>query len=256
MTEPNSNPKKGPVDDHWKTKYRMVTSIDDLRSLRFWKAVAAEFVGTMLLVLVGCGSCIGWVKDADIVQISLCFGLSVATVIWIIGHVSGGHVNPAVTAAFFITRRISLARAVMYIVSQCVGAIIGAGILKGLTPPVRWGTLGATLLHNDMDGGKAFGVELFITFVLVLTVFATCDKRRKDLNGSFPLSIGLSVTMCHLFAVSISNLIFFQPNAVIQTRAFYININTILFTTDKISNTRVVCTGIRPSSVILCQMKY
>ncbi|KAK3086071.1 hypothetical protein FSP39_013066 [Pinctada imbricata] len=200
MTEPEVTPRK-PVSDHWKTKYRMVTSIDDLRSLRFWKAVAAEFVGTLLLVFVGCGSCIQWVKDTDVVQISLCFGLSVATIVWIIGHVSGGHINPAVTTAFFITRRISLARAVMYIVSQCVGAIIGAGILKGVTPPGKWGSLGATLLHEEMDGGKAFGVELFITIVLVLTVFATCDKRRKDLNGSFPLSIGLSITMCHLFAV-------------------------------------------------------
>lgn len=185
-------------------KARMATSLDDIRSLRFWRAVGAELLGTLILTMVGCGSVVTWDDDGKLVQIALCFGLSVATAVWIIGHVSGGHINPAVTVGFFVTRSISLARAIFYLLSQCIGAIIGAAILYGLTPASHRhrGSLGLTMVNPELTGAQAFGVEFFITLILVLTVFASCDKKRKDLNGSFPLSIGLSVTMCHLFAVS------------------------------------------------------
>ncbi|KAK3607001.1 hypothetical protein CHS0354_023399 [Potamilus streckersoni] len=203
-------------------KFKMLTSLDDITSLRLWKAVAVEILGTLILVLVGCGSCIQkWQTDlefairlddtavypsynyssTDIVQIALAFGLGVSTVVWIIGHVSGGHINPAVTCAMLITRRISLARGFLYIVGQLFGAIAGAGILKFVTPTERQGSLGCTLISPGVNYAMCVGVEFCISFILVLTVFASCDKRRKDLGGSFPLTIGMSVTMCHLFAV-------------------------------------------------------
>jgi len=74
--------------------------------VRFWLALLAEFVGTLLLVLVGCGSC----DTGDAVRISLAFGFSVATIVWVIAHVSGGHINPGVTVGFWVTRKISILR--------------------------------------------------------------------------------------------------------------------------------------------------
>ncbi|XP_062596483.1 aquaporin-4-like, partial [Saccostrea cucullata] len=136
------------VSGDWKRRFRMLTSIDDLRSLRFWKAVVAECVGSLLLILVGCGSCIDWDKENKVVRVSLCFGLCYATVIWTFNHVSGGHINPSITFAHFVTRRVSLARTILYIVAQIIGALIGAGILKGLTPSSRGGA--ATKLHPEM----------------------------------------------------------------------------------------------------------
>lgn len=181
---------------------RMATSLEDITSLRLWKGIIAEFVGTLLLVLVGCGSCINLGSDPpSTVQISLCFGLSVATIVWNIGHISGGHINPAVTLALLAARKISLAKAVFFVIFQLVGAVVGAGILMGLTPSDYHGGFGNTQVSSKIDPGKALGVEIFITFVLVFTVFASVDSKRKDINGSTPLSIGLSVTMCHLFAV-------------------------------------------------------
>ena len=82
------------------------TSLEDLKSVKFWLALIAEFLGTGLLVLVGCGSC----DTGDVVRISLSFGVCVATIVWIFSHVSGGHINPAVTVGFFFTRKISLLR--------------------------------------------------------------------------------------------------------------------------------------------------
>ena len=100
----------------------MATSLEDISSLRLWKGIIAEFLGTLLLTLVGCGSCIGTGTQPGVVQIALCFGLSVATIVWVIGHVSGGHINPAVTAAMLVTRKISVAKAVFFVLFQVSGS--------------------------------------------------------------------------------------------------------------------------------------
>lgn len=184
--------------------FRMQTSLDDVKTLLFWKAVFAEFVGTFILVITALGSTVqGWDPDSlDIVQIALSFGFAVATSVWIIGHISGGHINPAVTVAMLVTRRVSLLRAIMFIISQSLGAIAAAGVLKSLTPEEQVGGLGTTTLNKGMTPAQGFGVELCITAFLVFTVFASCDSKRTDLGGSFPLSIGFSVAMGHLWAVS------------------------------------------------------
>lgn len=96
----------------------------------------------------------------------------------------------------------SVAKGLLYVIAQCVGAVAGAGILKGLTPIDVQDALGATTIDSSLTTLQGFGVEFLITLVLVLTVFASSDTNRNDLKGSAPLSIGLSVTLCHLFAVS------------------------------------------------------
>jgi len=121
----------------------------------FWRAVSAEFLATLIFVLVGVGSTINFApakseaggtdpspSSADRVLISLCFGLSIATMVQCFGHISGGHINPAVTAAMLVTRKISLAKALFYVLAQCLGAVVGAGILFLVTPDSFRGGLG------------------------------------------------------------------------------------------------------------------
>jgi aquaporin-4 len=175
----------------------------------FWKAVLAELLGTMLLVFIGCAVCLDNLQKsaadqgmATAVQISLAFGLAVATIVMGIGHVSGGHINPAVTVGMLVTRKITVIRACFYILVQFVGAIAGAGLLWLLHPQDdRGGQFGRTMIGVGVTRVQAFLMEMVITFVLVFTIFASCDKHRSDITGSIPLTIGLSVTLCHLFAI-------------------------------------------------------
>ena len=113
----------------------MQGSLHDLKNPKFWKAVVAEYIGTWFLVLVGCGTCLGdnWqdVESPKFLDIAFAFGLIAATMVWGIGHISGGHINPAVTCGMLVARKITIAKAVLYIISQCLGAITGAGILEG-----------------------------------------------------------------------------------------------------------------------------
>ncbi|KAG7488335.1 hypothetical protein MATL_G00034340 [Megalops atlanticus] len=173
----------------------------------FWRAVSGEFLATLIFVLLSLGSTINWSAGeekpppADLVLISLCFGLSIATMVQCFGHISGGHINPAVTAAMVCTRKLSLAKAVFYLAAQCLGAIVGAGILYMVTPSSVRGGLGVTSINSNISVGHSLVVELFITFELVFTVFATCDPKRSDLKGSAALAIGFAVSIGHLFAI-------------------------------------------------------
>lgn len=162
-----------------------------------WRMLMAEFVGPLFLVLIGCASCVeGWNEaySPHIVQVALSFGVTIATMAQAMGHVSGGHFNPAVTTACLVTGKISIAKALAYIVSQCLGAISGAALLQALTPAEFHNTLGVTQIHPKLSPTQGFGVEFFSTFTLVLVVFGVCDSNRKDIRGSAPLAIGLAIS--------------------------------------------------------------
>lgn len=181
------------------------------------RAVVAEFVGTLLLVLLGCGSCTGGDKheagvmvddQSNTVRISLCFGLVLGSVAQALGSVSGAHLNPAVSLALWLGRQVGLLRVLLYTAAQCAGAIMGAAILWVVLPADFRGVagLGMTLPAQGVGLGQAVCVESVITCLLVLVVFATAGDPVMSLNvkGSAPLAIGLTVTACHLFAVPLT----------------------------------------------------
>ncbi|XP_045761074.1 aquaporin AQPAe.a [Maniola jurtina] len=169
------------------------------------KALLAEFVGNLLLNLFGCGACInvsnGLDAPADIVLIALAFGLSVFAIVSTIGHVSGGHVNPAVTAGMAATGKVKPVRAILYVIAQCAGAAAGSGLLKAFTPDAVAGKLGVTGLGKNVTALQGFGIEFFLGFVLVFVVCGVCDANKPDSKSTAPLAIGLTVTLGHLLAV-------------------------------------------------------
>uniref|UniRef100_A0A8C5LPV0 Aquaporin-2 n=1 Tax=Leptobrachium leishanense TaxID=445787 RepID=A0A8C5LPV0_9ANUR len=175
----------------------------ELRSVAFTRAVFAEFLATMLFVLFGLGSSLTWPgATPNIVQTALAFGLGIGTLVQAFGHVSGAHLNPAVTIAFLVGSQISFFRAVFYVGAQLLGAVSGAAILQEVTPFNARGNLSVNGLFNNTTAGEAFSVELFLTLQLVLCIFASTDDRRSDNVGSPALSIGFSVAIGHLLGIN------------------------------------------------------
>jgi len=178
----------------------------------FAKQIAAEFIGTLILVLFSCGSATGSNAVGDeqgqVVRIALCFGLIVASLAQVLGHVSGCHINPAVTIGLVTGGKVGVVKGLVYTVVQILGGVAGAGVLRGLVSEnLRGGDgLGATTLARNVTPAQGFGVELFITMMVVLTVFAAAADEYNAVNvkGSAPLAIGLAVAAGHLFAIPLT----------------------------------------------------
>lgn len=180
----------------------MNVEVDKLKSKSFWQAVGAEFVGTFILVFLGCGSCLSD-EGSSVLRISLTFGLVLAAIIYAIGPVSGAHVNPTVTIGMAVCRRISIIKAILYILAQCLGGIVGAAILYGLTPSnLKPTLLGTTTPAPNVTVGQAFGIELFISVIFAFSVFSTTDPIHND--GSSPFVVGIVVAAIHLYAVPLT----------------------------------------------------
>lgn len=123
--------------------------------------------------------------------------------------VAGGHINPAVTFGLFVGRKLSLVRAVLYIVAQCAGAICGTGLAKAFQKSFydRYGG-GANFVQSGYSNGTALGAEIIGTFVLVYTVFSATDPKRSARDSHVPvlapLPIGFAVFMVHLATIPVT----------------------------------------------------
>jgi MIP family channel proteins len=151
----------------------------------------AEFVGTFTLIFIGGGA--GIVSGQDIVAVALANGLAIGIMVSNLGHISGGHFNPSITLGFVATRRITLRLAVAYWVSQLLGAIAAAFILRFLFSEISV-RFGAAPAPHTTDG-KAFVLEAIMTFFLVWAVWATAVDVRGAFKSIAGLAIGLSITI-------------------------------------------------------------
>uniref|UniRef100_A0A8C3HKL2 Lens fiber major intrinsic protein n=1 Tax=Chrysemys picta bellii TaxID=8478 RepID=A0A8C3HKL2_CHRPI len=170
----------------------------ELRSRRFWRSLLAEVVGTLIFVWLVLGASFG---PLNVLQVALAFGLAAATLVQVLGHVSGAHVNPAVTFAFLVGAQLSLLRAVFYMVAQVLGGVAGAAVLYGLTPAAIRGNLALNTIHPGVTLVQATTVEIFLTLQFVLCFFATYDERHNGRVGSVALAIGFSLALGHLFGI-------------------------------------------------------
>ena len=162
----------------------------------FVRRGVAEFVGSFSLMFVG-GGAIAVTLGGDLVAIALAHGLVIGVMASAVGHISGGHFNPAVTFGFLVTRRIDPALAVVYWISQMLGAVFGALLLivvvpDDLTDPVN---LGVPALGDGVGGGAGFLLEAILTFFLVWVIFATAADPRGTFKSIAGLAIGFTITL-------------------------------------------------------------
>lgn len=171
------------------------------------KKYLAEMFGTMVLVLMGCGTAVslGCTSDdpllaATVVGTSLAFGLAVVAMAYTIGGISGCHINPAITLGCFISGRMTAKDASMYIVFQVIGAIIGSAVLYLATSNAGLVGTGANAAQSGVSLTGALIAEIIFTFVFVLVVLGTTDAKKGA--GNFAgLAIGLSLVLVHLVCI-------------------------------------------------------
>jgi len=154
------------------------------------RRAAAEFVGAFALVFIGVGAI---AVGADLTGVALAHGLAIAIMASSVGHISGGHFNPAVTFGFLLTKRITPALAVVYWVAQMTAVVAAALLVKWLFPGDALGK-GVPAVHG-VGAGEAAVIEGILTFFLVWVVFATAVDPRGAFKSIAGLAIGLTITM-------------------------------------------------------------
>lgn len=176
------------------------------------KKYVCELIGTMVLVLFGCGSAAVAGSVLGNLGIAFAFGLSIVAMAFVIGDISGCHINPAVSLGMWINKRMDTKDFVMYVIFQCIGAIIGIGLLAIIINSC--GSLGGYMItglgQNGFDSVSSVGinmygallVEIILTFVFVFTVLGV---TRTAKTGPFAgLVIGLTLTFVHIMGIPLT----------------------------------------------------
>jgi MIP family channel proteins len=163
------------------------------------KSAVAELIATFALTFVGAGAVLmTGVADGGLVGVALAHGLTLAIMVSIIGHISGGMVNPAVTIGLWVTGKLETMRTVVYVIAEVVGAVLGAATLKLVVPTAVFdaGHGGAPLVNSaaGMGVGKAVLMEAVLTFFLVFTVYGTAVDDRGPFAKTAGFTIGLVLT--------------------------------------------------------------
>ncbi|KAF7087164.1 hypothetical protein CFC21_090373 [Triticum aestivum] len=190
---------------------------EELTSWSFYRAGIAEFLATFLFLYISVLTVMGVVGNPSgskcgtvgIQGIAWSFGGMIFVLVYCTAGISGGHINPAVTFGLFLARKLSLTRAVFYMAMQCLGAICGAGVVKGFQTTLYQGNGGgANSVAPGYTKGDGLGAEIVGTFVLVYTVFSATDAKRSARDSHVPilapLPIGFAVFLVHLATIPIT----------------------------------------------------
>lgn len=173
------------------------------------KKYMAETIGTMILVLMGCGSAVfngGCGTPAQVLMVAMAFGLSVVAMAYTIGGISGCHINPAITLGCMLSGRMKAKEGIMYMVFQVMGALIGSTIIWILTSNIDMNYATTTGANACAPGVSLIGGligEVIFSFVFVLVVLGTTDAK-KGAGNLAGLAIGLSLILVHIVCIPIT----------------------------------------------------
>ena len=180
------------------------------------KKYLCEFIGTAVLVLFGCGTAVvtgGLTAGVGagtfgVLTIAMAFGLSIVAMAYVIGNISGCHINPAVSLAMLINKKMSVKDFALYVVAQCLGAIAGIGILYAIGSNSNLGVeaLGANGFGDasavGLNMGGAILVEIILTFVFIYTILGvTSDEKKGSVAG---IVIGLTLAFVHIIGIPLT----------------------------------------------------
>ncbi|KAG8057600.1 hypothetical protein GUJ93_ZPchr0002g24214 [Zizania palustris] len=202
---------------YWDPPPAPLLDTSELGKWSLYRALIAEFMATLIFLYVSIATVIGYKNQSAVdkctgvgyLGVAWSFGATIFILVYCTGGVSGGHINPAVTFGLFVGRKLSLIRALLYIVAQCLGAICGVGVVKGIMKhPYDALGGGANSVSDGYSVGAALGAEIVGTFILVYTVFSANDPKRTARDSFIPvlvpLPIGFAVFVVHLATIPIT----------------------------------------------------
>ena len=166
------------------------------------KKYICEFIGTAVLVLFGCGTAM--VTGVDVVATALAFGLSIVAMAYVIGNISGCHINPAVSLSVLISGKMSIKDFIGYVISQILGGFAGAGLLYAILSTTSFPAtqLGANGLNSGITIIGAILVEIILTFVFIYTILGvTSDDKKSSVAG---IVIGLTLAFVHIIGINLT----------------------------------------------------
>jgi aquaporin Z len=176
------------------------------------KKYIAEFIGTMVLVIMGCGTAMlvgcDAVNGGGYILTALAFGLTIVGMAYCVGNISGCHINPAVSLGVLISGGMSVSDFVGYIIAQCLGAFVGSGILAAIFNLGDVTDMTGGYGSNGLSGvngsaGAGLLVEIILTFIFVMTILGVTSKNAN--HGSFGgLIIGLTLTLVHILGIGLT----------------------------------------------------
>jgi len=190
-----------------------------------WRGSISEFFATLIFIFIGTGSVVAaqenlgtsQIEVSSLTLIALAHGFAIMVLVYAVGEVSGGHINPAVTWATLLTGKLSVLRAVVYWVSQITGAIVGSAILRGLLSPDHRYTMGCHSLNPKLTPAQGFGAEVIFTFIFIFVVFATAISpfagKLAPLSGSSesygpgkltPFAVGATILILHTVGIPLT----------------------------------------------------
>lgn len=194
---------------------------DVLASL--WRGGVSEFFATLIFVFIGTGAVVatqvqtlgqGSIPVPPLTLIALAHGFAIMVLVYAVGEVSGGHINPAVTWACLLTNKISFIRAFIYVIAQLAGGVAGSAILKSILPPYLQFGMGCHQINKDLSIGQGFGAEVIFTFIFIFIVFATAISpfagKLAPLSGGdneygpgklTPFAVGMTILILHCVGI-------------------------------------------------------
>jgi len=207
---PGLPPFKNADDDVWQS---------------LWRGAVSEFFATLVFVFVGTGAVVAAqaqlgeddIDQASLVLISLSHGFAIMVLVYTVGEVSGGHINPAVTWACLLTNKLSFLRALVYVISQLLGAIVGSAILLSILPTQLHHGMGCHSVNSLLSVGQGLGCEIMFTFIFIFVVFATAISpfagKLAPMSGGgnqygpgklTPFAVGMTILILHTVGIPLT----------------------------------------------------
>jgi len=189
-----------------------------------WRGGVSEFFATLIFVFIGTGAVVSSqaqlgsssIGVPNLTLIALAHGFAIMVLVYAVGEISGGHINPAVTWACLITNKVSFIRALIYVIAQLSGAVVGSALLKSIVPAsyfTKYG-MGCHSINPDLTVGQGFGAEVIFTFIFIFVVFATAISpfagKLAPLSGGdaeygpgklTPFAVGMTILILHCVGI-------------------------------------------------------